>query len=73
MKSKNSKNMDESEIQKEIDQKFQDLIDRKKSESDALKKMLNAILEKEKEEKENNKELKDITNLKNKSKKKIKQ
>lgn len=54
MKNENSENRGDSELQKEIDKRLQDLIDQKKSESEALRKMLHALLEKNKEYLEKN-------------------
>ena len=44
MKNENIDNNEDMELQKELNKRLQDLIDRKRSESEALKKILNALL-----------------------------
>lgn len=58
MKNENAENIDDLELQKELNERLQNLIDRKKSESEALQKMLKAILEKDNENQKNNEKTK---------------
>jgi hypothetical protein len=53
MKNEHEEYASEEELQNEINKRLQELIDRKKCESDALRKILNAIEKKSKENKTN--------------------